>query len=173
MEKNKIKFWFVNISEMVILYVETHPCPIFVGIDPWKFGQKQFTTHKFNKSLFTNSKFTNHEVTIYKFQIHKFQIHKFQIQIETHPCSIFVGINPWKFGEKQFSTHKFNKSLFTNSKFTNVKFPNSIFPNSKFKLRSFTSALRGFFWLLSHVIYLKLTRELQECLLSQASIFEW
>ena len=168
MEKNKIKFWFVNISEMVILYVETHPCPIFVGIDPWKFGQKQFTTHKFNKSLFTNSKFTNHEVTIYKFQIHKFQI-----QIETHPCSIFVGINPWKFGEKQFSTHKFNKSLFTNSKFTNVKFPNSIFPNSKFKLRSFTSALRGFFWLLSHVIYLKLTRELQECLLSQASIFEW
>ena len=38
--------------------------------------------------------------------------------------------------------------------------------------RSSTCALRGFFWLLSHVIYLKLTRELQECLLSQASIFE-
>ena len=36
-----------------------------------------------------------------------------------------------------------------------------------------TCALRYFFWLLSHVIYLKLTRELQECLLSQASIFEW
>ena len=33
--------------------------------------------------------------------------------------------------------------------------------------------LRGFFWLLCHVIYLKLTIELQECLLSQASIFEW
>ena len=38
---------------------------------------------------------------------------------------------------------------------------------------SSTCALTGFFWLLSHVIYLKLTRELQECLLSQASIFEW
>ena len=39
--------------------------------------------------------------------------------------------------------------------------------------RSSTCALRDFFWLLSHVIYFKLTRELQECLLSQASIFEW
>ena len=42
----------------------------------------------------------------------------------------------------------------------------------KTRLGSSTCALRGFFWLLSHVIYLKLTRELQECLLSQASIFE-
>ena len=38
---------------------------------------------------------------------------------------------------------------------------------------SSTCALRCFFWLVSHVIYFKLTRELQECLLSQASIFEW
>ena len=37
---------------------------------------------------------------------------------------------------------------------------------------SSTCALTGFFWLLSHVIYLKLTRVLQGCLLSQASIFE-
>ena len=36
--------------------------------------------------------------------------------------------------------------------------------------RSSTCPLTGFFWLLSHVIYLKLTRELIECLLSQASI---
>ena len=43
--------------------------------------------------------------------------------------------------------------------------------------RSSTCALRGFFWLLSHVIYLKLTRELRRItrvsFFSQASIFEW
>ena len=41
------------------------------------------------------------------------------------------------------------------------------------RLRFSTCALRGFFWLLSHVIYLKVTRELHDCLRSQASIFEW
>ena len=30
-----------------------------------------------------------------------------------------------------------------------------------------TCALTGFFWLLSHVIYLKLTKVLKECFLSQ------
>ena len=39
-------------------------------------------------------------------------------------------------------------------------------------LLSSTCALTSFFFELSHVIYLKLTRELQECLLTQASIFE-
>ena len=33
--------------------------------------------------------------------------------------------------------------------------------------------LTGFFWLFSHVIYLKLTRVLKECLLSQASILSY
>ena len=37
-------------------------------------------------------------------------------------------------------------------------------------LWSFTCALKGFFWLLSHVIYLKLTKVLKECFLSQT---EW
>ena len=36
--------------------------------------------------------------------------------------------------------------------------------------RSSTCALTGFFWLLSHVIYLKLTKVLKECFLSQT---EW
>ena len=36
--------------------------------------------------------------------------------------------------------------------------------------RSSTWALTGFFWLLSHVIYLKLTKVLKECFLSQT---EW
>ena len=35
-------------------------------------------------------------------------------------------------------------------------------------LKSSTCPLTGFFWLLSHVIYLKLTKVLYECLLSQA-----
>ena len=35
-------------------------------------------------------------------------------------------------------------------------------------LRSSTCPLTSFFWLLSHVIYLKLTKVLYECLLSQA-----
>ena len=43
--------------------------PNFVGIDPWKFGQKQFTIHIFNKSQFTNSKFTNSKFTFEKFTI--------------------------------------------------------------------------------------------------------
>ena len=34
------------------------------------------------------------------------------------------------------------------------------------KYRSSTCPLTSFFWLLSHVIYLKLTKELKECLLS-------
>ena len=37
-------------------------------------------------------------------------------------------------------------------------------------LSSFTCALTGFFWLLSHLIYLKLTKVLKECFLSQT---EW
>ena len=37
-------------------------------------------------------------------------------------------------------------------------------------VRSSTCPLTSFFWLLSHVIYLKLTKVLYECLLSQA---EW
>ena len=37
-------------------------------------------------------------------------------------------------------------------------------------IRSSTCALTGFFWLLSHVIYLKLTKVLKECFLSQT---EW
>ena len=48
---------------------------------------------------------------------------------------------------------------------------NKIISKKAYIPRSSTCALRGFFWLLSHMIYLKLTRELQECLLSQASIF--
>ena len=39
-----------------------------------------------------------------------------------------------------------------------------------YRLRSSTCPLTGSFWLLSHVIYLKLTKVLYECLLSQA---EW
>ena len=39
-----------------------------------------------------------------------------------------------------------------------------ITPNFANLLRSSTYALTSFFWLLSQVIYLKLTRELQECL---------
>ena len=42
--------------------------------------------------------------------------------------------------------------------------------NSNTVLWSSTCALKGFFWLLSHVIYLKLTKVLKECFLSQT---EW
>ena len=37
-------------------------------------------------------------------------------------------------------------------------------------LRSFTCPFTSFFWLLSHVIYLKLARVIQECLLSQSCV---
>ena len=37
-------------------------------------------------------------------------------------------------------------------------------------LRSSTCPLTGFFWLLSHMIYLKLTRVLKVCLLSQSQL---
>ena len=42
------------------------------------------------------------------------------------------------------------------------------FTNITKAFRSSTCPLTGFFWLLSHVIYLKLTRVLKECLLSQS-----
>ena len=41
-------------------------------------------------------------------------------------------------------------------------------PNKQIGLRSSTCPLTGFFWLLSHVIYLKLRKVLYECLLSHS-----
>ena len=50
------------------------------------------------------------------------------------------------------------------------KYKLGFYSKSQFhKSRSSTCPLTSFFWLLSHVIYLKLTRVLYECLLSQAT----
>ena len=57
--------------------------------------------------------------------------------------------------------------------FLDFKVSRYIENHSFLSIRFSTCALTGLFWLLSHVIYFKLTKELQECLLSQASIFEW
>ena len=87
----------------------------------------------------------------------------------------YTQIDKYHKNQRTNKEPKFGKILFYRKELDFDLKKNSLRKTSQIKFwhqepMSSTCPLTGFFWLLSHVIYLKLTRVLLDCLLSQA---EW